>query len=685
MHFMRSKQFIQYLLICFYLFYHSPVISQSSMRNKFFEADYALQLNDYEKALKLFKQLQKRDPDNALYNYRVGECLLNLPDSKKQALPYLKVAVKSVSEDFKEGNYSETNAPTETYFLLGKAYHLNEDLDNAIYYYNSYLPYIKDNSRINYVNNQIKACELAKISIKNPVAIRTETLGAPINSELPEIYPVISEDESVLVYLEKRDNTNIVYYTAKEGEKWTKPVNINNRIGSIGDSYPSSLSSDKTRLYLTVKDYFTSTICYSTFTDGKWTKMKKLKKPVNSKSWNSQAYESYSGNELYFVSDRKGGYGGLDIYKSVKNSKGKWDNPENLGSSINTNLNEIIPIITPDGNRLYFCSEGHSSIGGYDVFMSVKNASNNWSDPTNLGYPINTTDDDVYFRPIKDGIFAYSSLPQPGNISNYDIARLEISTDKKPEETLTEGPLALESKREEITLTSSMDEPAYNDQAATESKFEEYEVVADEHDIAYDQTYDIVKSNNEIAVVKEPDESKDYEITSGHRRLYTVQFMALKNPVRADYFNNIEGVFIQVGNDGFYRYVNGQFNSISKAKSNWMKIKTSGYKDAFIRKYDLYQYLSDNNILSPSSSYKPESRLIKTGYTIQIMEMRDPVPIAYFKDLSNIKASYGSDRVFRYTYKEFLTTESAEADLNIIKNKGYKEAFIKRITDISNY
>jgi hypothetical protein len=667
------------------LFCNSPVISQSSTRNKFFEADYALQLNDYEKALKLFKQLQKRDPDNALYNYRVGECLLNLPDSKKQALPYLKVAVKSVSEDFKEGSYSETNAPTETYFLLAKAYHLNEDLDNAIYYYNRYLPYVKDKSRIDYVNNQITACELAKISIKNPVAIEVETLEAPINSELSEIYPVISEDESVLIYLEKRDNTNIVYYTVKEGGKWMKPVNINNRIGSIGDSYPSSLSSDKTRLYLTVKDYFTSIICYSTFADGKWTKMKKLKKPVNSKSWNSQAFESYSGDELYFVSDRKGGYGGLDIYKSTKNSKGKWDNPENLGSTINTGLNEIMPIITPDGNKFYFCSEGHSSIGGYDAFMSVKNASNNWSDPINLGYPINTTDDDVYFRPVKDGIFAYISLLKPGDISNYDINRLQIFTDKKPEEKLAKDLLALESKQEEINLTDSTDEFVYNDQAETESKVEKYEVVADEHDIAYNQTDNKAETNNETAVIKKPDESKDYEITSEHRQFYTVQFIALKNPVRADYFKKIEGVIIQVGNDGFYRYITGQFNSINEAKSGLIEIKSSGYKTAFIRKYDLYQYLSDSNITSPRSSYKSEGRQIKTGYTIQIMEMLEPVPISYFKDLNNIKVSYGSDKVFRYTYKEFLTSESAEADLVIMKNKGYKEAFIKRIADISNY
>jgi hypothetical protein len=650
---MILKQLSQYIIILIYLFCNSPVLGQSNMRNKFFEADYALQLNDYETALKLFKQLQKREPDNALYNYRVGECLLNLPDLKKQSLPYLKVAKNSISTDFKEGNFSETNAPAETYFLLAKAYHLNEYLDSAIYYYNTYLPYTKDNSRISYVNAQIKSCELAKISIKNPVSIKTESLGAPINSELPEIYPVISEDESVLVYLEKRDNTNIVYYTVKEGDKWMKPVNINNSIGSIGDSYPSSISGDKTRLYFTVKDFFTSTICYSTFADGKWTKMKKLKKPVNSKYWNSQAFESYSGDELYFVSDRKGGFGGLDIYKAVKNSKGRWDDPENLGNNINTDLNEIMPVLSPDGNRLYFCSEGHTSIGGYDVFLSVKDASYNWSEPANLGYPINTADDDVYFRPVKDGISAYCSILRTGNISDYDITRLEIIKDEKLEMPLIKEPLAVDKKQEEISVTSSTEETAYDDQTEIIAEVEKPDVIADEK-------------------------------TSEQKKSYTIQFIALKNPVRADYFSNMNDIIIQVGNDGFYRYISGQFNSIDEAKPYLKKIKSSGYKSAFIRNHNLYKYLSANNI-SPGPLSLSESNPLNPVYTIQIMELHDPVAVNYFKDLRNIKVSYGKDKIFRYTYKEFLTTDSAEADLALIKNKGFKGALIKKITVISNY
>ena len=690
------KKPIQYFIICFCLFYHLPAISQSSTRNKFFEADYALQLNDYEKALKLFKQLLDRDPENALYNYRVGQCLLNLPDLKKTALPYLEVAVKSVSEDFKEGNFSETNAPTETYFLIAKACHLNEDLDNAILYYNKYLYYVNDKSRIKNVNDQIIACGYAKSLINNPVSVNTEKLGAPINSESSEIYPVISDDESLLVYLEMKENSNIVFITRNEGGQWTKPVNINNSIGSLNDSYPSSISNDKTRIYFSVKNYFTSTICYSALENDRWTKMNKLKSPVNTKSWNSHAFESANGNELYFVSDRKGGYGGLDIYKSVMNSKGKWGNPENLGSTINTDLNEIMPIISPDEKTLYFCSEGHSSIGGYDVFLSVKNASKAWSEPANLGYPINTTDDNVYFRPLNDGIFAYSSLPREDNISNYDIYRLEIFSDENPQDkqlpitsAFSQDVIEInpepEKQEEEIMAASITDDTIYNDQQGIQTTAEDYEVIPDENDIAYNKSDDLSMYDKKTNLPAGSAGTDAYIEKSEHKLLYTIQIMALKKPVRPDFFSNISGINIQIGDDGFYRYVTGQFEDINHTKSELSRIKTLGYENAFVRKLDLNQYLSVYNTASSQPSDDHNIKQAGDYYTIQIMALKNPVSCSYFENLKDIKVSYGSDKIFRYTYNEYPSYDSAVAGLKTLKSKGYKEAFIKKVSDISNY
>ncbi len=169
-----------------------------------------------------------------------------------------------------------------------------------------------------------------------------------------------------------------------------------------------------------------------------------------------------------------------------------------------------------------------------------------------------------------------------------------------------------------------------------------------------------------------------YEETSEHKLLYTIQIMALKKPVRTDFFGNISGINIQIGNDGYYRYLTGQFDDIDLTKSELSRIKKLGYENAFVRKLDLNQYLS---------VYKNDHdiRQIKDYYTIQIMALKNPVQLTYFKNLKNIKVSYGSDKIFRYTYDEYPSYDSAVAGLKILKNAGYKEAFVKKISDISNY
>ena len=687
------------LLICICLFNYTLVLSQSSIRNKFFEADYALQLNNFEKALKLFKELQKRDPENAMYNYRVGQCYLNLPDEKKISLPYLERAVENISEDFKDGNFSETSAPVETYYLLAKAYHVSENIDKAIYYYNMYLPYTTDKTMIASINNQIKACGYAKNLITDPVNFQIQKLEAQINSDASEIYPVVSEDETVLVYLMKDKNINSVYYTKKENQQWMKPKNINSAIGSFGDTYPSSISNDKQRLYFTLKNFYTSDIGYSTYNKGRWTKIKEFKKPVNTKSWDSHAFESADGNELYFISDRKGGYGNLDLYQSTKNSAGDWDKPENLGNTINTPFNEIMPIISPDGKELYFCSEGHSSMGGYDIFLSTKTSQNTWSEPVNVGYPINTTDDNVYFRPIKKGIIAYTSLPQPDDMSNLDIYRLEIFSEKNPK---------LEKPPEEIVLAEITDEPSddpiaeitdgppleitdvlsYDEIADITdditSQPENHEITAAEDDKSDMQTMLKNEPENNPIDAAGPDYAVNNNIINEAEGLYTIQIMALKNPVRADFFKNIDGITVQIGDDGFYRYISGKYGNMQIAEYDLKKIKAVKYPSAFIRKFDLWQYLTENKISSQSAE-KDNVNANKDYYTIQIMALYNPVPVTYFKSLNDINISYGADNIFRYTYKKFLTFEIAKSEIKRIQDLGYKEAFIRIISDISNY
>lgn len=163
----------------------------------------------------------------------------------------------------------------------------------------------------------------------------------------------------------------------------------------------------------------------SRFDNGLWSSPDKLNNNINSNYAETHACISDDGMTLYFTSNRPGGYGGFDIYKSTINSEGKWQEAVNLGPKINTPFDETTPFITEDGQTLYFSSKGHYNIGGYDIFFAKKNGEN-WSDPENLGFPFNTTDDDVFFFPLKNGSVAYYSKYKETGYGDNDIYRIQI-------------------------------------------------------------------------------------------------------------------------------------------------------------------------------------------------------------------------------------------------------------------
>jgi len=150
-----------------------------------------------------------------------------------------------------------------------------------------------------------------------------------------------------------------------------------------------------------------------------------LSDKINSESFEMHASTTKDGNILYFTSNRDGGYGGFDIYKSFKDENGEWSEPENLGSTINTAFDEATPFITENREKLYFSSKGHKNMGGYDIFYSERN-NNTWSKPVNMGYPINTTDNDKFFFPLKNGKIAYYPKIKPDNYGKTDIYKLEL-------------------------------------------------------------------------------------------------------------------------------------------------------------------------------------------------------------------------------------------------------------------
>lgn len=401
----------------------------------FMDAEYYILYEDYKEALPLYQKLYNSEKHDAYVNYRIGECYLNIPGLKEKAIPYLEKASENISPKFKEGSFKETTAPEQTLFYLGKAYQINNKLDKAIEYYEKFKSSLEvdDIYNIDYVEQQIQTCLNAKELMNNPLRIRKENLGEPVNDEFPNVRPVVSANEDVLLYTTRLQFYDAVYFSKKVSGQWQEPENLSPVIKSDGEFYPSFLSHDGKTLILFKNENYSGDLYITKFENNSWQVPKKLNKNINSRNWETNACLSPNGKTLYFVSDRKGGFGGLDIYRSDYNERTQsWGEAVNLGPEINTPFNEETPTISKDGKTLYFSSQGHYNMGGFDIFYSNKVGDNEWSTPVNIGYPINTTDDDLFFFPVKQGNYAYLSLFDDEGYGQEDIIRMEIFSPDHP-------------------------------------------------------------------------------------------------------------------------------------------------------------------------------------------------------------------------------------------------------------
>src|SRR3972149_4974044 len=421
---------------------------KAKIKDAFLEAEYYLLYEDYVEALPFYLQIDKTGFTNANIKYRIGLCYLNIAFQTNEAIPYLEEAVKNVTEKYKEGNFKETMSPTDAYYCLAKAYRINNNLNEAIEYYKKYSLTLeeKEVANISYIEEEIKSCERAKELKENAVYFKKINIADPVNDKFSNINPVISNDETILIYTSKQRFYDAIFYSRKENGKWSTPVNITPQIGSDGEFYPSSISFDNKTLILYKDDVFGCDLYISHLFENLkiWSIAEKLPKTINSMYWETHGCLSPDGNTLYFTSNRLGGYGGLDIYKSTKNADGEWGEAINLGPEINTVFNEETPFITEDGLTLYFSSQGHYNMGGFDIFRSKLTDTNTWAKTLNMGYPLNTTGDDLFYLPVKDGKNAYYSALSDRGLLIADIYRIEWTEEKPTRDILINGSITLQ-------------------------------------------------------------------------------------------------------------------------------------------------------------------------------------------------------------------------------------------------
>ena len=404
------------------------VIAQENkdLQDTFLEAEFFLLNEDYSDALNFYLELYEKLPDNANLAYCIGVCYLNIPGKKNLAISYLETASKNISAKHKEGTISQTAAPYDVLYDLAKAYRINYMFDKAKETYLKYSGTLLPDDRENqdYIKHEIAVCDMAKNLIAKPVAYSEENIGELFNDEKANFNPIVSADGKSFAYMVTLKFYDAVMLSRLVNGKWIAPVNITPELQSDGDFYISCISADGKQLFLSKDDNYNSDIFSSSFNGKAWSKTVKLNKNINTRYWESHGYISDDGNQLIFASDRPGGLGGLDLYISRK-VKGDWGPAVNLGPEINTQFNEDRPFLINNGKTLFFSSQGHENLGGYDLFRSDIQSNNLWSRPKNLGYPVNTPDDNIFFMPIGDGKSGYYSIfKESGGFGKEDIYKI---------------------------------------------------------------------------------------------------------------------------------------------------------------------------------------------------------------------------------------------------------------------
>ena len=414
----------------------------TDLKETFLEAESYFLFEEYNEALPLYLRLRRADPDNDDINYKIGICFLNDPYQKEKSIRYLELASQNVNPKYKENNFKETTAPLEAIFYLGNAYLVNNNIDKALENYHKFLEILDpDIYDVELVEEQIRTCLRATNLETKPVDFDRTNLGEVVNGRFTDKNPVISGDGNKLVYVSEQRFYDATFYSEKVDGKWSPPRNIIPELGVDGDVYPTSLSYDGTTMIIYRNDEFIGNLYRSEYVDGRWTTMEKLGDNINTKFWESHGTLSRDGNTLYFTSNRKGGFGGLDIYTAQLQEDGTWGEPVNLGETINTRYNDETPFLTEDERMLYFSSYGHYNMGGYDVFYSMKNDDGEWEVPVNMGYPINTTDDDLFYFPVNNGNNAFFSMYTQEGFGLHDLYYLDVYSENYPRMYLISGTL----------------------------------------------------------------------------------------------------------------------------------------------------------------------------------------------------------------------------------------------------
>ena len=408
----------------------------------------------YKDALNEYLKEFKKNPGDYNIHRRIGACYLQLNDDRSKAIDYLEFAWKN----------DRKHCTGEFLLDIANAYRYGYRFEEAIEKFKEFR--VATNPKnYEYIDREIEMCENAKELIKSPIDISFINLGKEVNSTEADYYPFVNKDESYLVFTSRRKGstgnmlgyqgyyTSDIYYSKVVDGKWVKAKGISPTINTIEDEQCVGLSSNGMELLIyeengeTIGDIF---ICENTTGKG-FSKTKAIYGMVNSDDMETEAFVNNEATTIYFTSNRPGGYGGYDLYMSHVLPDGNWAQPTNLGPSVNSKYDEGFPRITEDEKTLYFCSKGHKSMGGYDIFVSKwDEEKQTWNEPKNIGFPLNTPEDNMCYSLCANERDAYISSWRKEGMGDIDIWKVVFNTVEQKQTALKVKVLINDSTVEKI-------------------------------------------------------------------------------------------------------------------------------------------------------------------------------------------------------------------------------------------
>jgi hypothetical protein len=570
------------LTIVWLLVFIETILNAQDLMNSrqwFEQAEFHLFNREYAQAAKIYENLLESDLSNTNIIFHLSLCYLNIPEENKKAVYYLK----KIFSNSTIGDYDRQN---DYFIYLGKLYHIDHAegtnvKDSASFKFDPYKPY-------------------------NILAI--------------------SGDGEKLIFLSVNQSENKIVCITKRKGSWSKAVDITDQLGSRGDCFPSSLSFDGSRLYVTKYNNFESDIYVSNYNGKVWSGIHKLNGNINTSYWDTHASESPDGKVLYFASNRPGGFGGMDIYYSFKDQGGDWGKPVNAGARINTFLNDDYPLITNGGATLIYSSQGFKKgRDGFDIYYCNNVTGGLWSVPVDIGYPVNTSEDDQSYVPLTEESQAFFNLSLLdakkeekqaeakflylkgqlfSTLKTQDFSGISVQISDNNSKTVVnslstsaDGEFAFSLKQGDFTLkflsadnllkTSNIFLPFI---VQNDTSFLQIEV--DRPELSEKNP---MEENNKIIKPEIKPEVKD---TVPKNIMNTITNTAILNPEQLTIqlyaakildkninLGSLDSIVVYKAKDGYYRYVTGSFANETEALTTIKKAKEAGYKDSFTSKW----------------------------------------------------------------------------------------------------